>query len=667
MYILTFFQTEFCSRQELFIGSTQETYEMAENTFSDNAAEQVVERLSDQLSCSVCQNEYRTPRVLPCLHVFCEACLKRLVETQTDKLSVPCPKCRKSTPLPRGGVSSLPAASYIQHLFEVRETLEKVCNSNKKRCDKCEEGDVTGFCRDCGQFICQLCWDMHQKWREMQSHEISSLYEVQQKPSKIVTRKKESMLCPRHPTNPIDIYCETCEELICRDCTVKTHCDHNYNQVPDVFPTHRSSILTRIVPVKAERASLVKNITELKERSSRLDGRGAEAMAKVDSEIDKLQAILETRRRDLHSEIHSKVCQGKKELEAQIDKHELRWAQLSGCVEFVEGSLQNDTQEEVLSMKRQVEQRTMQIADEFNPQRLQLGQEQVRRVVCACLTPAHQILREVSFEWVQFEGTHVKTIDGIKRPRHIAFAATGEMVLCELGGNCVTLFDCSNRRLRSFGSLVKPKGVAISSDNTIFVTSNHCVKKFTLEGRFIASVGSQGSGRLQFNIPCAIAYNRTNNRVYVCDTHNNRIAILNHDLTFHDSFGSKGMEITQLHRPEGIAVDNKGNVLVADYGNNRIQIFDENGHYLSSITHTVPGQQLRGPYSVSDGPGDCVYVAECDSNAVSVFDDNGKYIKSFGKRGNKDGEFNSPCGVAASDDGYVYVSDTDNRRVQMFK
>ena len=588
---------------------------------TENAAEKAMEKLSGQLSCSVCLEDYRTPRVLPCLHVFCEACLERLVRMQRDKQNIICPNCRKPTPVPGRGVSSLPAAFYIQHLFEVRETLKKVPSSNKTQCNKCEEGEVKGFCRDCSQFICQRCWDMHHKWKELQSHEISSLEEVQETTSVTMTPNSRS----KH---------------------------HKYD----------------LKPVKAELANVVEIITELKARSSRLDERGAEATAKVDSEVDKLQAILEDRRKDLHSEIHSKVCQGKKELEAQIDKHESKRVELSSCVACVEGSLQSSTQEEVMSM------RGLRAQNKFKSWQLQLGREQALRVVSTCLSQAHTILREVKFEWAPFQGTHVKNIEGVKYPRQIAFATTGEMVVGGWDANCVTVFDSSYKCLRTFGNvrsdenrLIKPKGVAISSDNIMFVTSNHCVKKFTLEGQFIASVGSQGSGTLQFNVPCAIACNHTSNRVYVCDTHNSRIAILNHDLTFHDSFGSKGMEITQLHRPEGIAVDNKGNVFVADYSNHRIQIYDESGHYLSSITGTIPGQNLHGPHSVSVGPDDCVYVVEHDANRVSVFDDNGTYIKSFGKAGKKDGEFSKPYAVTVVNDGYVYVSDTGNRRVQVFK
>ena len=639
-----------------------------------NASEQAMEKLSDQLSCSVCLEEYRRPRVLPCLHVFCEACLEKLVNTQRDKLSAPCPNCRKPAPLPQGGVSSLPPAFYIQHLFEVKEALERVSNPKKAHCDKCGEGEVQAFCRDCGEFICQVCLGIHRKWKEYQNHEISSLDEVQETASKMVTPKKVTSLCSRHPTEPIKIYCETCDELICRDCTVKTHRDHSYDLIPDAFPKHRDAILASLHPIKTELASIVGAITNLNTRSSRLDRQGIAAKAKVDNDVDKLIAILEAHRRDVHTKIDGLVDQGKKELAAQIDQHELRQVQLSSCVEFVESSLQSGTQEEVLSMKRQVEQRAQQMAAEFNPQQLQLGPVKVLSVSCADLSPVCQTVAKVTFK-DRFEGTYIKTIDRIDQPRHIAFATTGEVVVCERNANCVTVFSSSYRRLRSFGNtgswesrLKTPLGVAISSDNTVFVAANHCVKKFTLEGQFIASVGSQGSGRLQFSTPWAIAYNSTNNRVYVCDTENKRITILNHDLTFHGSFGSEGSEAGQFNYvPEGISVDRKGNVLVADEFNKRIQVFDASGHYLSSITHTTPGQQLQRPVSVSVGPDDCVYVVEYDFDRVSVFDENGKYIKSFGKGGNKDGEFNYPCAIAVNADGYVYVSDTGKNRVQIFK
>ena len=67
------------------------------------------------------------------------------------------------------------------------------------------------------------------------------------------------------------------------------------------------------------------------------------------------------------------------------------------------------------------------------------------------------------------------------------------------------------------------------------------------------------------------------------------------------------------------------------------------------------------------GPDSCLYVVELDLHRVSIFDAGGKYIRSLGKKGDKDGEFNSPHCVAVDGEGYVHVSDTRNNRIQMFK
>ena len=224
---------------------------------------------------------------------------------------------------------------------------------------------------------------------------------------------------------------------------------------------------------------------------------------------------------------------------------------------------------------------------------------------------------------------------------------------------------------RSFGiagskewKLNGPLGVAVSADQTVFVSSPYCVKKFTLEGKF---VGSEGSGRLQFDTPCAIAYNGTNNKVYVCDTRNHRITILNTDLTFIGSFGCEGSDPGQFNCPYSITADLKVNVLVAYAYNHRIQVFDASGHFISAITHTTPEQRLKTPSGVFVGPDSCLYVVELGLDRVSIFDAGGKYIKSFGKKGDKDGEFNDPYCVAIDGEGYVHVSDTGNNRIQMFK
>ncbi len=109
-------------------------------------------------------------------------------------------------------------------------------------------------------------------------------------------------------------------------------------------------------------------------------------------------------------------------------------------------------------------------------------------------------------------------------PWHLAVTDNGELVVAELHAHHISVFDRDGHTLRSFGhtgtgdsKLAYPRGVTVCSDNTVLVAAEHCVKKFNLEGRFITSVGSKGSGQLQFDTPWAITFNPTNKKVYVCD------------------------------------------------------------------------------------------------------------------------------------------------------
>lgn len=54
------------------------------------------------------------------------------------------------------------------------------------------------------------------------------------------------------------------------------------------------------------------------------------------------------------------------------------------------------------------------------------------------------------------------------------------------------------------------------------------------------------------------------------------------------------------------------------------------------------------------------------ANRVSVFTPEGRFVTSFGRTGSRPGEFKGPCGIAIDDSGMVYVSDSENNRIQVF-
>ena len=249
----------------------------------DDQRKKALEKVDDQVSCAVCLEEYTEPKVLACLHVFCKKCLERLVVQDAAEQIVRCPNCRGTTRLPQDGVSQLQSAFYIHHLFEVRDILQKVIAADKTACDKCGEGEAKAYCRDCGGFVCELCLTMHKKWKEYTGHDISSLEDIEKEVAALVPPKKVVMTCSKHPNEQLKLYCETCNELICRDCTVKAHRDHQYDLVSDCFQKHKDAILKSLQPTKRNLGIVSGAITEVKSRSDRLETRGEHADQREDS------------------------------------------------------------------------------------------------------------------------------------------------------------------------------------------------------------------------------------------------------------------------------------------------------------------------------------------------------------------------------------------------
>jgi DNA-binding beta-propeller fold protein YncE len=77
-----------------------------------------------------------------------------------------------------------------------------------------------------------------------------------------------------------------------------------------------------------------------------------------------------------------------------------------------------------------------------------------------------------------------------------------------------------------------------------------------------------------------------------------------------------------------------------------------------------------GPAGLAVDSYDNIYVTDRDNDRVQIFTNNGTFITSFGSEGEADGQFNRPEGIGVdpfSGTGLVYVADTGNSRIQVFK
>lgn len=221
------------------------------------------------------------------------------------------------------------------------------------------------------------------------------------------------------------------------------------------------------------------------------------------------------------------------------------------------------------------------------------------------------------------------------------------------------------------GEFFAPVGVAIDGNGNILVadTGNHRIQKLNSTGTHVFTVGALptgtiGAGAGEFNNPTFIAADAAGN-IYVSDTGNNRI----------QKFDSTGVYITEwfVNTPAGVAIDSSGNVLVMEQGTLLVRKFTNTGTPLLAWgggPGTGNGQfggVPNGPIGLAVDANDNVYAVDTDNNRVQIFTNNGTYLTQFGTPGAGNGQFDFPVGIAVDNSGNIYVADLRNFRVQKFR
>ena len=262
-------------------------------------------------------------------------------------------------------------------------------------------------------------------------------------------------------------------------------------------------------------------------------------------------------------------------------------------------------------------------------------------------------------------GAPIHTIAGVEDPFGIAINHRGEIVVSELDSCHISTYTPSGRKVQTIDLKdLEPLGIALDREGNIIVGTNNSIRKYSPEGQLLASVDTKGTGRLQLEDLRDIAVNTTNNKVYIADSENDCIQVLNSDLTFSATFGKEGEDKGQISYPCAVTCDNAGNVYVADTANNRIQVFTAEGKFLRMFGKSGNGRgELNCPAGITLDPSNKhLYIIELKNHRVSVFTCEGQFVTSFGT----DVARFDPCGLAVDNCGVVYVCGCDFSGIQIF-
>ena len=164
-----------------------------------------------------------------------------------------------------------------------------------------------------------------------------------------------------------------------------------------------------------------------------------------------------------------------------------------------------------------------------------------------------------------------------------------------------------------------PRGLLIRV-NKVFVSHNHCILVYQLDGKFVSSIGSEGSGELQFNCPRGLSTDEYNKDIYICDKYNDRIQIISENLQFKSQFGKVTLDCPLNIRHY------KDNIFILDESNPCLHIYNRDLVLQQSVVNRGRGQQVINPYFFFINNFGNILITDLGSDSILILNSEFEFI-----------------------------------------
>ena len=231
--------------------------------------------------------------------------------------------------------------------------------SRNLECDICDSGDPpVNRCATCCHFLCEFCTAGHKRGRNTKTHRLMSLEEVKEEGPVAVTRPS---LCREHDGEILKLFCESCDEAICRDCTIVKHREHKYTFVKDAFSKGKESVLTILSETKAKASVLQEALDGVAEVKRSVQSHAEQTVQEVLKCFQELTASLNTRCNQLICSVEEFKKAKLKSLEIQQGELETALGSVQSSIEFTERALAHGSEVDILNMRKQMSCRLQEL------------------------------------------------------------------------------------------------------------------------------------------------------------------------------------------------------------------------------------------------------------------------------------------------------------------
>ncbi len=265
------------------------------------------------------------------------------------------------------------------------------------------------------------------------------------------------------------------------------------------------------------------------------------------------------------------------------------------------------------------------------------------------------------------------------KPRAITIDASDNLYIVDTTSR-IQVFDRDGKFLRSWRTPKciqgKPCGLSISNDGLLMVCDTHYFRVLfyqpdgtLIEERTIGGTNGRGPGEFGF---ITDVVQDSHDNYYIAEYGDyDRIQKFTPTGKFVYQWGEHGVDPGQFLRPQGLAIDERDQLWIADASNHRLQVFDVTGEQPEFVKTwgeqgSKPGQ-LSYPYSVEVDLDGTVYVGEMGNHRIQVFTSDGDSLGTWGGAGREPGQLHQPWAFCRDSAGSFHVLDSYNHRVQRFE
>ncbi len=267
-----------------------------------------------------------------------------------------------------------------------------------------------------------------------------------------------------------------------------------------------------------------------------------------------------------------------------------------------------------------------------------------------------------------------ETEERIINPYGVTSDGKGKIYVADTGSGLVHSFDLKKKKYQQIyelpeGRLVSPITCMLDFRGNLYVLDNYWMKIFVFDkkGKHTKEIV------LLQDVVNPVGIAMSNYFIYLVDMKEHKVWIYNlahphKPKGWFYSFGRRGESDGEFNYPSNIFVDRKNKVYVTDTMNFRVEIFDENGKFLTKFGQIgdSPGQFSRPKGIAVDSQGN-IFVVDALRETIEIYDQNSQYLGFLGGKGRRPGQFSLPTGIYIDSEDTIYVADSFNRRIQIFR